>query len=379
MITIEEAVSIYLTARRANLSKTTRDMYRRYVLDLAEFLENPVIEEVTIRDLRSYMSMLLDKKNRWEDHPMRPMEEGGLARTTINKMIRAIKTFFKWMTDEEYLDKNPARRLIPPDPAEKPPKEISREDALKMLMYTKKYGTKRDYAILRFLADSTIRAYGVATLQIENLDLVGKKALVYYKGKNGHKQQRYVHFKSCTSRALQDYLEERGTNSCPEFFIGLRGPMTPRGIYGILDRIAEGAGVEGPHGPHSFRHAWAMNAARAGADTATIQREMGHKTPKTTIEHYINWVEQELGERHDTYSWVPDDDYDYEDVVEGIEYTGPLSTPDSSIGESDVGESDVVEGIEYTGLISKHSPSARGNKDSRPKMKNLKTGGIKFR
>ena len=111
--------------------------------------------------------------------------------------------------------------------------------------------------------------------------------------------------------------------------------MTPRGIYGILDRIAEGAGVEGPHGPHSFRHAWAMNAARAGADTATIQREMGHKTPKTTIEHYIHWVEQELGERHDTYSWVPDDDYDYEDVVEGIEYPEPLSTPDSNIGESD--------------------------------------------
>jgi len=308
VLKIEAAIEIYLNARRVRISEATTDLYRRCLLELSEFLGNPSITVVTIDDLRAYRASLLDQDTRWESHPMRPMENGGLSPSTINKKIRVIKTFFKWLTDEERLDKNPAYRLIPPDPVENPPKEISKENALKMLCYAETQSSARDYAIFCFLANSTSRAYGVATLQIDHLYLERKSALIYYKGRNAQKQQRYVHYNQRTARALQTYLEQRGNNSYPELFIGCRGPLTTRGIYYVLDRIAAGAGVGDPHGPHSFRHAWAMNAFRAGADTATVQKVMGHRTPLTTIKHYSRWAEDELSERHEKFSWFPDED-----------------------------------------------------------------------
>jgi site-specific recombinase XerD len=87
-------------------------------------------------------------------------------------------------------------------------------------------------------------------------------------------------------RALRRLQREAPTS--PFVFVSERGaPFSPAGFARMLERAAEGAGVEIKVHPHMLRHACGFALANAGHDTRALQAYLGHKN----IQHTVRYTE----------------------------------------------------------------------------------------
>ena len=207
------------------------------------------------------------------------------------------------LAEEGYLERNPAARLRTPQLPEAPPKAISKEDLERLLEAAK--DNPRNYAIICMLADTAARVGAIATLKLENLDLDNRRALVYDKGRGGRRRARYVYFSERTREALQDYIRIRPNSESEYLFTSNQGKrLTPDAIRLIIRRLAKKAGVKGRCNPHAFRHGWALEALRNGADLGTVSDILGHSDITVTKQFYARWADKELQERHDKFTWL---------------------------------------------------------------------------
>jgi len=186
-------------------------------------------------------------------------------------------------------------RLPDPDP-----KAITTEDLTAILEAAR--SSRRDYAIVLFLADTGCRLAGITGLRIQDLDLERSEATVWEKGAGGNGKSRIVYFGERTAEALRRYLEIRPKTDSDRVWIGTRGPLGKWGIYHVLRRLAEKARIEGRWNPHAFRHGWAKAALEAGADLGTVSQVLGHSDIVVTHRHYGRWTDGELGERARKFS-----------------------------------------------------------------------------
>ena len=95
-------------------------------------------------------------------------------------------------------------------------------------------------------------------------------------------------------------------------------PLTLSGLYGILKRTAERAGVEGRFNPHSIRHAFARQCLLNGLDLATLSRLMGHTSIGVTTDFYAVFTPIEQADRHKQFSPI----HNLEDVIGTLERRG---------------------------------------------------------
>jgi type 1 fimbriae regulatory protein FimB len=82
-------------------------------------------------------------------------------------------------------------------------------------------------------------------------------------------------------RAIRRYLRIRDSR-LPWLFVSERGgPFTRQGVYYLVRRIGERAGLGRVH-PHMLRHTCGYALANKGHDLRTIQDYLGHRDPKHT-------------------------------------------------------------------------------------------------
>lgn len=302
---LSESLEAFDLSLKGIVAPSTQRGYTSVVRKLIRFLGDRDIETITIVDLRRWRASLFDRKSRYADHPNRPEEEGGLSVWSVHNYLRGIHRFFSWLVEEELLEHNPATRLKLPDLPDEPPKDISRKNMVR-LVETAQKSNARDYAIVCFLADTGCRVGGAAGLCLPDLELDRGRATVREKGKGGSRKSRTVYLKKRTIEALRSWLSIRPSDRGDAVFVGLRGPLTASGIYQVLRRLANAADIEGRHNPHSFRHGWARGALRMGADISDVSQILGHSSIAVTVDFYGQWADDELKERHDQFSWLPE-------------------------------------------------------------------------
>jgi integrase/recombinase XerD len=76
--------------------------------------------------------------------------------------------------------------------------------------------------------------------------------------------------------------------------------LTTRGLYNIIETIAQRAGVENAH-PHRFRHTFAISSLKAGMPQIALMRLLGHTSLSMTA-HYVAFVQADLEEQHRKFS-----------------------------------------------------------------------------
>lgn len=299
---LSEALREFDLALVGSAADSTRTWYRRRLGALVEFLGDPDVAAVSAADLRRWKASLVERDRRWSEHPSRPEVAGGFSPWTLHGYVRAARRFFGWLAREGYVKRNPAGGLeLPPLPDE-PPKAIGRADLAKMLEAARASGA-RDYALVRFLADTGCRVGGLVGLTLGELSLERRRALVWEKGRGGKRKARTVFFGEETAEALQAWLTER-PDGTGYVFVGKRGKLSEGGVYQILRRLAALAGVEGRFNPHSFRHGWARAALEEGADLGTVSQILGHSGIAVTHQFYARWADEELAARHERFSWL---------------------------------------------------------------------------
>lgn len=300
---LSTAIDEFRLALSGEKADRTVEWYLGKLNSLREFLNDPPLDAITAKDLRLWREELCNRATRYENHPLRRVEEGSLSPYTINGYIRAVRIFFNWTVEEGYIERSPAARLGFVRTPDENPKAVSPEDARKILEKAKEKSA-RDYAIVCFLADTGCRVGGLITLTFDRLDLEQKTAIVIEKHRGGQKA-RAVYFSDITAKAIRRYLQERPSEDLPYVFLNVYGkPLTASAVHQILRRLARDAGVEGPYNPHSFRHAFARTLLEQGLDLGAVSQLMGHSDISTTHKFYARWEASALQRLHQEHSPV---------------------------------------------------------------------------
>ena len=286
---LTQAVDLLCMATRANgLSERTEENYREKAQYLVHFLGDVEVESITVDDLRRWVVSLRDSD---------------LSPFTVRSYVRHVKRVFNFLEDEGRLEVNPAKGIkLSKATKNKRTRAISDEDILALLEATEgdRNIDQRDKAIILLLADSGCRAGGVCGLRLEDLDLEQKEAFVVEKGEAGS----YIMFTDVTAQAILDWLAVRPGGKGEWLFVsfGSKNALSTNTLRQMLIRRGRKAGVTGPHNPHAFRHAFAINYLMNGGDLASLADILGHSDVEVTRRYYSRFTRRQLREKHARHS-----------------------------------------------------------------------------
>lgn len=106
---------------------------------------------------------------------------------------------------------------------------------------------------------------------------------------------------------MRAWLELRPTVTHPYVFTSQfnpYNPLTPAGIYRVIQRLASRAGVERGWNPHNWRHGAARAMLKNGANLAEVSQILGHNSITVTADFYATFADDELREAALRTSWV---------------------------------------------------------------------------
>lgn len=253
-----------------------------YAIDLEQFLEfvrEEALnswEEVEYHHLRQYLARL---------------KLGGASRATVARKLASLRSFFKYLTRSEIVEKNPLLNIHNPKKEKRLPrflypKEI--EELLALPPFTP-LGL-RDRAIMELLYGAGIRVSELTGLDLADLDPDRGYLMVF--GKGG--KERLVPLGKMGCRALREYLERgrpyllrnRGKAKGPAekaVFLNRWGErLSTRSVRRLLDGYVKKAALNKKVSPHTLRHSFATHLLEGGADLRAVQELLGHASVSTT-------------------------------------------------------------------------------------------------
>jgi len=262
-----------LAAARGASAHTLR-AYRTDLAELALFLEGRGIEEprlVKPRMLRGFLMTL---------------DERGLARTTIQRKLSAVRSFFRHFLRQGLIENNPATGLRPARRERSLPHslELSEVEALLAAPDVETQIGRRDRALLECMYSAGTRAAETVGLDRGDLDLRRGVARVRGKGR----KERLAPLGSYAVAALKQYLSDperprpRTKDKNAIFLNRGGGRLTTRSIGRIVDKNVLRAGLRRSATPHTLRHSFATHLLDRGADLKAVQELLGHAHLVTT-------------------------------------------------------------------------------------------------
>lgn len=296
---ITEAIEEFDLSLRGEVAARTRKTYLQRLGYLARYFDQQQVAEISSGDLRRWRVELLERGERYQSHTYRPNEQGGLSRQTVKGLIKAAKRLFKFLHAEGIIKTNPATTLRNVKPAPQEPKALSQEDLQKLIATSK--DNPRNHAIVLFLADTGCRVGGLVGLKVQDVDMERRRALVTEKGR-----VRLIMWGEPTNEALRAWISERGGAAGPLWLSERGGGLTVYGIYRMLKRLGEQAGVARCN-PHAFRHGLAVGLLNEGANLALVSEIMGHQQMTTTRDFYARWDVEAVARQKESYSWLPEE------------------------------------------------------------------------
>lgn len=259
----------YLQVERG-LAKNSLASYKRDLAKLKKFAEDEGADVVHLsrKDLRLFIAELT---------------RSGLSPSSVNRVISAVRGFYKFLLLDGHIKKHPAEDLDTPKKGFYLPKFMTQDEVEKLLSepdVSQEIGL-RDRAILELMYAAGLRVSEAANLQISDIDV--DAGILTCKGK-GNKQRKVPLGKSAVEW-LKSYLAKRKKKEHIEmrnlFVTGLNRPINRQTIFSFIKEYAEKAGLEDVS-PHTLRHSFATHLLQNGADSRSVQAMLGHADISTT-------------------------------------------------------------------------------------------------
>ncbi|MDR0557399.1 MAG: tyrosine recombinase [Treponema sp.] len=216
---------------------------------------------------------------------------------TAAKVISVLRSFFRFLIDENIRNDNPADVLEMPKRPKHLPTVLTKEtvDRMLELVNTKTPLGIRNRAIYEFIYSSGLRISETVSL---NCNDISSEGVVKALGKGG--KERLVVFGEQAKAWLKRYLGEArprliGKSRSKALFLSRNGKrLSRKGVWKNYALIAELAGVSSKL--HTLRHTFATELLAGGADLRSVQELLGH-ADLTTTQIYTH-VNSRLKESH---------------------------------------------------------------------------------
>lgn len=281
------------------LAAYRRDL-RRYLVDLARREVDPAA--VDPEQLGEWLQSL------------RTGADGGtpLSAASAARSLAAVRGLHSFLDAERVSTTGDPSRLVPtPTLPRRLPHPLTLDQVEALLEAAGRPGTGRDAteralrdrALLELLYGIGARISEVTGLDLDDVDLPGRSAVLRGKGD----KHRVVPVGRFAAEALGAYLTRgrpalaargRGT---PAIFLGARGTrLTRQAAWQVVQRCARDAELEDlpePISPHTLRHSYATHLLHGGADVRSVQELLGHASV-TTTQLYTQVTVDSLRETH---------------------------------------------------------------------------------
>lgn len=290
----------YLSAEK-NASAHTCRCYQRDLKEFEDFLRNQEgdfsttgrleWEKVDRIAIRKYLSVL-HRKNK---------------KSSIARKISTLRSFFRYLMRERWIDSNPAKAVATPKVEKILPTALTVDETFQLMESPDlpstvssekeaRFRILRDRAILELLYSSGLRVGELVGLDLKQIDL--QLGIVRVMGKG--RKERIVPVGEKAIVALNNYLNQREN---PEIdgplFVNLRGGrLTSRSVARLIKKYTRASGIVRKVSPHSLRHSFATHLLDAGADIREIQEMLGHASLSTT-QRYLHLSPGKLMEVYD--------------------------------------------------------------------------------
>lgn len=271
-----EQVNAFLTylATERGAARNTIDAYRN---DLSGFKAFAV----------AYLNGAPSTLNEFDDaiiHAyIRSLEtEHGYAPATVARKVAALKSFCSFLQVRSDPIFNPAVAIRSQRMRKPVPPALTTEQVEALLAAPLLRGTThalRDAAILELMYATGLRVTELIALDLEHLQLAPAPGSVRCVGAGA--RERALPLNPRAVGALHRYLEVRRgwprARSQAALFVSQSGQrLTRQGVWLVLRKNAQAAGIGESVSPQMLRHAFAAHAVRNGTDVGAVQELLGH-------------------------------------------------------------------------------------------------------
>lgn len=264
--------------------------------------DSDYLSHFNLKTVRGYV-LYLQQKPKFSEHPFTPEQAAALSPRTVQCHVRALKAFSTWLYAEGHTDENRLKILKLPKAPVTIMEPLTTQEIEKITSsIDKKSRTgSRNYAIVATMLDSGLRASGVASISLGNLNI--KDGFIKVTGKGN--KERVVPIGEHVRRVLWSYIEKvRPEPASPGFnnlFLTTDGqPLTVNTIKLLFTRMAKSSGVARLHA-HLCRHTFAINYLLNGGDIFSLKEILGHTTLEM-VAHYLHFTTSQITSQHHKFS-----------------------------------------------------------------------------
>ena len=221
---------------------------------------------------------------------------------TMDNERRILNTFFRWLSDEGYIDKNICSSIKKVRTPKRKKKAFSETDCAKIRDACfvldgnhREEKRKRAVALVEFMLSTACRVGEIADLKREDIDLEQRTAIVFGKGS----KERTVFLTPTAKMRLLEYWTVSSDSDYVFCLLGTNRKCDKGNIEKAVKEIGRTAGVTNCH-PHRFRRTAATFAIKKGMSLLDVQRMLGHVNIETT-KIYLDLDDSDLKYQHDKF------------------------------------------------------------------------------
>lgn len=270
---------LYLYMKDIEQDKTTMTQraYLGYLLQYLDYCNEEDINFLLAKPMHinSYKNHLFEKKN---------------GKSMINTKLAALFSFYKFLLDNEFIDKNPCDTVKKLKMDEKKSVVRMSDDEITEVKQSiintakrrsKKYKT-RDLAIVTLGCATGLRISEILNIDMDDLDFDNNTIRVIVKGG----KQRIIFFGNNTKKVLCDWIDEReeilGNSTQQALFINSHHQrLQSGGVRYMLNKETET--FDKHITPHKMRSTCAMKLYEKKGDIYLVAQQLGHSNIKNTM------------------------------------------------------------------------------------------------
>lgn len=253
----------------------SNDINQFFLFLSREYQITSAVSEVNFQMVRSWIASLLEK---------------GITARSVNRKISTLKTYFKFIIREGFINESPMLKVISPKSKKRLPlfiEEEQIESLLNEVEFDDGFIGERDRLIIDLFYVTGIRVSELINIRFSDFNF--DENLVKVLGKRN--KERLIPLSLRIVKELKSFTQKYKMHDY--FFTTLKGSkMYTKLVYRIVNKYISKISSINTKSPHILRHTFATHMLNNGADINAIKELLGHANLSATQVYTHNTIEK---------------------------------------------------------------------------------------